>query len=118
MAAPGSCPPKLLTLLLAAGFVITLIISWLVQITPAGVVLDTRVGRSPGGGLMHLAELVIILVMLVGVSILVYRQIWKVPDPELADTGTPTELLEPTADAIQVEAADALSLNAPLRGLR
>lgn len=88
---------KLLTLLLAAGFVVTLVVSWLVQVTPAGVVLDTRVGRSSGSDLLHLVELIVILVLLVGASTLVYKQIWRVSEPvlESAEVSAPETSLEP-----------------------
>lgn len=70
---------KLLTLLLAAGFIITVIVSWLVQVTPGGIVMDTRAGEFSGSELRHFAELVISVVLLVAVSIMVYRQIWDEP---------------------------------------
>jgi TolB-like protein/tetratricopeptide (TPR) repeat protein/DNA-binding winged helix-turn-helix (wHTH) protein len=77
---------KLLTLLLSVGFIITVVVSWLVQVTPAGIVMDKPGNKFSGNPLRHFIELGIILVLLVVISIMVYRQIWSppaVPSPQL-----------------------------------
>ena len=89
---------KLLILLVSFGFVLTLIITWLVQVTPEGLVLDIEQEGSQKSSFQRLAEFILLIVLLAATSIWTFRawvqpSILAVPD-EVAQTDiTP----EPTA---------------------
>jgi TolB-like protein/Flp pilus assembly protein TadD len=85
---------KLLTLILLLGFFITLIVSWLLQVTPSGIRLDTDEGDALTGDTLHMVELAIIVVLVIAVAILSYRQFWRQP---LAQPDSRVDTAQPEA---------------------
>jgi len=90
---------KFITLLLAVGFVVSIIVSWLVQITHGGVVVEKNHDKLFWHEIRHYIELSIIVVLLVVVSLLGYRQIWNGQDILTTDTAD----LSSTPDKIPIE---------------
>jgi TolB-like protein/Flp pilus assembly protein TadD/DNA-binding winged helix-turn-helix (wHTH) protein len=72
---------KLVTVLLAAGFVITVVTSWLLQVTPEGIVLDRSGDKAKHREWLHYAELSLIVVLLIAVGIMGYRLTWREIQP-------------------------------------
>lgn len=89
---------KLVTVLLALGFVATVIVTWLLQMTPAGLRLDEPLKKTVRQDFRHLLELLIIFVLLIAVGYLGYQQFWAQQAQEIVSTAEATQSQNPLRD--------------------
>ena len=80
---------KLLTVILGLGFIVTIIVSWLLQVTPQGIRFDRTTDKTLRTEARHYIELSIIIVLLAVVGVLSYRQIWTPQPPRPSVTQIP-----------------------------
>jgi len=93
---------KLITLLLGIGFVIAIVVSWLVQITHNGVAVEKNHEKMTWHEIRYYIEFTIIVILLVVISVLGYRQIW---DTEHLRTAGPVDMpVEPDQPRIKMPA--------------